>query len=117
MKTENIKAIFTNLLFVIGVILIIFGFVNGVSTLTKSFIFEKYPLDTYEETKCESEFAMQATSVGPDGKALPPQESPEARKDRLNKCKESLEMARKVKQTEDIVSSITTCLLYTSRCV
>ncbi len=108
MKTENIKAIFTNLLFVIGVILIIFGFVNGVSTITKSLVFEKYPLDSYEETKCETEFLNPTIVTTPDGKNTATQESQEEKEARLKKCEDSLVTRRKVKQTEDIVSSITT---------
>ena len=42
MKTNNlIKAIFTNLLYVIGIILIIFGFVRGTITGTYLVIFDK----------------------------------------------------------------------------
>lgn len=109
MKTDLIKAIFTNLLFVIGVILVIFGFVNGVSTVTKSIVFEKYPINTYDETRCESEFMNQPVTAGPDGKTVPVTEgSTEEKKERLKKCTESVELSRKVKQTEDIVSSITT---------
>ena len=104
MKTDLIKAIFTNLLFVIGVILVIFGFVNGVSTITKSIVFEKYPINTYDETRCESEYVNQPAPAGPDGKTAPvTQESTADRKERLKKCTESVELSRKVKQTEDIV--------------
>lgn len=108
MKTENIKAIFTNLLFVIGIILVIFGFVNGVSTATKSMVFDKYPLNSYDETRCETEFMNPTIVTTPDGKNTATQETQEEKKERMKKCQESLEMARKVKQTEDVVSSITT---------
>lgn len=108
MKTENIKAIFTNLLFVIGVILVIFGFVNGVSTATKSMVFDKYPINSYDETKCDMEYMVPTMAASPDGKTIPPQDSKEDKEARMKKCEDSLEMQRKVKQTEDIVSSITT---------
>ena len=55
MKAESIKAIFTNLLFVIGVILLIFGFIQGALTASRLVVFEQYPLNSYEETRCELE--------------------------------------------------------------
>src|SRR3990167_7920317 len=51
MKTTIIKAIFTNLLFVIGVILMVIGFIRGTTTAVNSIVFEKYPLEQYEKTR------------------------------------------------------------------
>ena len=52
-KGDTIKAIFTNLLFLIGVILIVVGFIRSTSTFVKFLVFNKYPLDTYMENSCE----------------------------------------------------------------
>lgn len=101
MKSETVKAIFTNLLFVIGVILIIFGLFRGTLTLTRIIVFENYPLQPYEETRCELE-PLPATIVD-GGKETPLSEK--ELKDRSEKCKANLEYLRKVKKTEDIVTS------------
>jgi hypothetical protein len=101
MKTEIIKATFTNLLFVIGVILLIFGFVRGTSTIAKMMVFDKYPLQSYEETRCEME-------VVPVTKEMVNVESGEQQQERRELCLTSLENARKVRQVEDMVSSLTT---------
>lgn len=105
MKTDTIKAIFTNLLFVIGIILLIFGFIQGSLTATRLVVFETYPLNSYEETRCEYDF--QTTAFGPDGKQLA-EPNPEDVAKRKEACKASIEQERKVKKTEDIVSAITT---------
>jgi len=101
MKTQTIKAIFTNLLFVIGVILLVIGFIRGTSTAVKMVVFEKYPLQNHEETRCE---------LG-QTRAMPLEEKPievdEATKEEnKEKCLNDLEHARKVKQVEDVTASI-----------
>ena len=102
MKTENIKAIFTNLLFVIGVILMITGFVRGTSTIAKSLIFDKYPLNSYEETKCELGTAPRVAY----GEEIAGSANKETLEEREEKCLESLEQSRDVQQTEDIAYSV-----------
>lgn len=107
MKSETIKAIFTNVLFVIGVILLIFGFSRGLLTGVKLVIFDTYPLDMYQETRCELEMAPLPIEKT-DGTTEPVTEA--ERSQRLQQCKESLEFQRKIKLTEDIVTSITTLI-------
>lgn len=104
MKSDTIKAIFTNILFVIGVILIIIGFTQGTLTITRMFVFDKYPLNSYEETRCEFESGMSKPVIQ-DENATPLSDA--EIKDRKEKCLVSLEYQRKVKKTEDIVGSIT----------
>ena len=104
MKSQTIKAIFTNLLFVIGVILLIFGFIRGSITLTRLVIFDKYPLQSYEETRCQIDLLPQPVSTDGKTQLLSQKES----QDRQEKCTASLEHERKVRQTEDIVYSVTT---------
>lgn len=64
-KGETIKAIFTNLLFLIGVILMIVGFIRGTSTTVKFLVFDKYPLNSYEETRCD--YPQYSKPINPDG--------------------------------------------------
>lgn len=106
MKAETIKAIFTNLLFVIGVIFIIYGFIQGALTTVRLFTFEKYPLQTYEETRCDNSYPAIAMPYSPD--ASPPPPTDQDFLDQKAKCQESLNYERNVKKTEDIVVSITT---------
>ncbi len=104
MKAETIKAIFTNLLFVIGVMLLIFGFIQGTQTAVRLATFDQYPLNPYEETRCENEFPAMRPIMDP----TQPQFTDEQQTERRQKCEASLTYQRKVKQTEDIVVSITT---------
>lgn len=109
MNTEKIKAIFTNLLFVIGIILVIVGFVRGALTTTQVVVFDKYPLAPYEETRCDQGMMpipyVPTTKEG-ETSVLTKTEL----KDLKDKCLASMELGRKVKMTEDIVISITTLL-------
>ncbi len=103
MKTEIIKAIFTNLLFVIGVILAVFGFIRGTLTITRLVVFDTYPLASYEETRCSVETSPRV--IGVDGKEM---ETKEDAAKRMELCVESLEKQRDIKKVEDIATSIST---------
>lgn len=103
MKPEIIKAIFTNLLFVIGVILAVFGFIRGTLTVTRLAVFDKYPLASYEETRCTMETAPRI--IGVDGKEM---ETKDDVAKRMALCVESLEAQRDIKKVEDIATSIST---------
>ena len=106
MKSETIKAIFTNLLFVIGIILLIFGFITSAQTATKMVLFDKYPLSSSAETRrdTDSQFApMQVDKNGKDIKV--PKEEKEALK---KKCMTALEQERKVRMSQDIVTALST---------
>ncbi|MEX0895885.1 MAG: hypothetical protein WDZ94_03010 [Patescibacteria group bacterium] len=104
MKTEVIKAAFTNILFVIGVILLIFGFISGTQTASKILLFEQYPLNSYEETRCEMNGAYPST---PRGDTTISAEDVEAQRER---CYRSLEQERTLKQVSDIVTATTTLI-------
>lgn len=90
-----VKTIFVNLLFLIGVILIVIGFIGGTSTVVKLAVFDKYPLESYEETRCE----IAARPVMPE-EAMP--------KDMQTseKCLERLEDDRKLKLVEDVTNAV-----------
>jgi len=106
-KTEKIKAIFTNLLFVIGIVLVIVGFIRGTLTITQIIVFDKYPINSYEETRCDQGIVpVEATKKEGETSALTKIEI----KEQKDKCLSSIEQGRKVKMTEDIVTSITTLL-------
>lgn len=100
MKSNTIKAIFTNLLFVIGVILLIFGFTQGALTVTRSLTFPQYPLPSYEETRCQFEFIRPAL----DESTVPMNDA--ELEDRQKRCEDTLVNERKLRQTEDLVTSI-----------
>lgn len=106
MKTNTIKAIFTNLLFVIGVGLIIFGFIRGTLTVSRLVVFDKYPLQQYEEQRCEYEVMPIPMEEG-KGDALP---APEDMQSRKEKCLDSVEHQRNVRKIEDVVTAITTLI-------
>lgn len=99
----KIKEIFTNLLFVLGVILMVVGFVKGVSVVAKSIIFDKYPLDSYKETECDLRPGPRAVLLQEEvAEPLPEGKNVENKQ----KCLEKLEQSRQVEQVEDITSSI-----------
>lgn len=107
MNTDLIKATFTNLLFVIGVILLIVGFAQGTNTLVKSIAFEKYPLQSYEETRCETEFMYPTYPVDINSDKEVQQPDDAQKEKRLQNCLTSVENQRTTKQVEDAVSSFT----------
>lgn len=104
MKAETIKAIFTNVLFVIGVVLMIFGFTRGSLTVVRLLTFDKYPLESYEETRCELEF--QNRFPMPEGSTAVI--SDEEKQKSLQKCQSVVEHDRQVRKVEDIVTSVST---------
>ncbi len=104
-KTAIIRVIFTNVLFVIGVILLVIGFVQGSLTAAKMVIFEKYPLNSYEESRCDASYFATPKPVAIDD-VTPIDTNSEEYKQQQTECKRQLEFDRKVRQTEDIVGSI-----------
>jgi len=107
MKVDTIKAIFTNLLFVVGVILLIYGFIQGSLTIARSLIFDQYPLNSYEETRCEYEFAAPKETVGV-AKATPSGETANQSRQTYEGCQQQLNYQRKIRQTEHIVGAVST---------
>ncbi|MDQ3008430.1 MAG: hypothetical protein M3Q81_02425 [bacterium] len=103
MNTETIKAIFTNVLFVMGVILVIFGFVQGSLTAVRILTFDRYPLDSYEESRCELDYGF-AMNRGEESPAL----TEEQINQRRAECQSTLDRERQVRQSEHIVSALTT---------
>ena len=103
MKSETIKAIFTNLLFVLGVILLIFGFTQGALTTARIIAFDKYPLPSYEETRCEIEFSRPLYI--PEEESIAPL-SEEELEMRREKCEQSLEQQRQINKVENVVTSV-----------
>lgn len=106
MKVESIKAIFTNLLFVLGVILTVIGFVRTSMFAVKVIAFDKYPLPEWEEARC-------VINPGPlpkfDTQDPQTKEIEERRAvEEEARCKISQETRRSNKIVEDSVSGITT---------
>jgi hypothetical protein len=106
-KTPIVKAIFTNLLFVIGVILMVVGFVRGTSTFSKLAFFEIYPLPGYEESRCEFGYYMEPAVVKEDGTTAEQTAEAKAEQEKQKeRCKQELERTRTVQKVEDVVSSV-----------
>lgn len=103
--TPTIKAIFTNFLFVLGAILMVVGFVRGTSTIAKLAFFEKYPLEPYEEGRCEAGFfpELVKAETQTDAQFEETKKQQEAQRER---CRQDLEHSRSVKKVEDTVTSI-----------
>jgi hypothetical protein len=121
LKNSSVKAIFTNLLFVIGVILMVIGFVNGTTTAAKLAFFDQYPLHSYEENRCDNEAYLRSAplelGIGKQDLQINDASTPAeiaAKKEVFNKkmeaqkekCIKELDRLRKLKQVEDTVSSI-----------
>ena len=103
MKPEIIKSIFTNLLFVIGVILMVVGFIRGTATIANSIVFEQYPLDEWQETRCTIDMSYQDPTLLP-ADAIPA-ETKEGFEQRRAECQQALDTTRKTKQVNDITYS------------
>ena len=104
MKPEIIKAIFTNLLFVIGVVLMVIGFIQGTSTIVKSMAFSQYPLDEWQETRCTVDLSWSDPSLMTgDQNSSETQESFNQRK---LECQQAVDNTRQTKQVNDITNSI-----------
>lgn len=118
MKTDFVKAIFTNVLFVIGVILLIVGFTMGTNTAVKSIVFDVYPLDSWEENRCNEldQYYGPGTYVEKpviensetENVTDDQQAKQEAEKEeRVEKCVVAQTQQRQRKQVEDIVGAFT----------
>jgi len=103
MRIKTIKAIFTNLLFVIGVVLVIFGFTRGALTAANLVVFDKYPLNSYEERQCGEGFTrvpMKPLDVEVSNTPNTVTKSQKA------ECEASLEHSRKIKMINDVIGSL-----------
>mgnify|MGYP003425706023 CR=1 FL=1 len=103
MKPEIIKAIFTNLLFVIGVVLMVVGFIRGSSTGINSVVFDQYPLEEWQETRCSLDMGFQEPSIKVVDTEL--RETKESFEQRRVACQQALDTTRKTKQVNDITYS------------
>lgn len=103
MKPEIIKSIFTNLLFVMGVVLMVVGFIRGTVTLANSIAFDQYPLDEWQETRCTLDLSYQDPSLLPADVA--PTETKESFEQRKTECQQALDTTRRTKQVSDITYS------------
>jgi hypothetical protein len=95
---KSIILVFGNLLFLIGVILLVVGFVRGLQTAAFSLFLDKYPLQSYEEN-CALAYGRP---IDNNYKGPSDQELQDEKKD----CESRIERSRKVKQIGDISGSI-----------
>lgn len=101
MRVETIKAIFTNLLFVIGIVLLIVGSGVAVSTVVKLVVFDEYPLPFYEEQQCDLSYLRpvvekESGDVSSDEKLA---------EDKLN-CEQRLTQSRKLRLVENVSQAV-----------
>lgn len=112
MKIETIKAIFINTLFLSGVILLIVGFAIGLNTAAKSLLLLEYPLDSWDETRCDMDnwsYPLYADSYTDERTVLTAEERERQevqQQARLERCLEGVERSRKAKQISHSVTSI-----------
>ncbi len=104
MKPETIRSVFTNLLFVIGVVLLVVGFTRGTLTVAHLLTFNKYPLNGYDEGRCIGMYPQPVVLEGMEGKTTPLITDGDSKRQK-EECLLSLENERKIKKVEDIVSS------------
>jgi len=103
MKPEIIKSIFTNLLFVIGVVLMVVGFIRGTATIANSIVFDQYPLDEWQETRCSIDMNYQDPALLPSDTS--PTETKGSFEQRKVECQQALDTTRRTKQVNDITYS------------
>lgn len=106
MKTKTITVIFNNILFVIGVILLIVGFWRTTSVVLKSAMFDQYPLQVWDEGRCDDPYVY-----GPVESMAEAEETIQRDEERVEElrqeCLSSLERQRSSKQVDDIAAAST----------
>lgn len=100
-NTPFIKAIFTNLLFVVGIALMVIGFVRGASTISKIAFFDQYPLPSYEESRCEFGYYPDPMLTSEAA-----EEQKKQMDEQKRKCQADVERGRSVQKVEDVTFSV-----------
>lgn len=104
MKATSIKALSMNIIFIIGVVLTVIGFVNGTSAVVRTIVFDQYPLNTYDEDRCsQTVYAPMLLEKRVADEVIVP-DSVE-KEQQLQECERSLAHSRKVKQVNDYTIS------------
>lgn len=102
-STQTITTFFMNLLFAIGVILMIAGFVFGFKTLSYTLFLDEYPLEPYEQDCWQYSRPVMVDSPQLNQDATPPaqlSENPDPQ------CLSQITARRKVKQIENLTNSL-----------
>lgn len=82
----------------------IVGFIQTTLTVTRLATFDKYPLDTWDESRCDNNYVPIAEPLTTEKRGT--EMSDEEIEKLKAKCLASVEMQRRVKQTEDVVKSV-----------
>lgn len=98
-KSTNIVSIFINFLFVVGVILMVVGFVGGLRFTAYTYIFDEYPLGAYEDCSYMTRPYIAADSKDADSEN-------EIYQKELDRCEESLKGRRKIAQVNEAVQAV-----------
>ena len=96
MLKQSIPTIYFYLLSAVGMVLLIIGLFKTTHFLSGVMFFDKYPLQSYSETRCEN----MPQPVTENGKTLPLQ------KETMDLCLKSLEKERLATKQNDLEQSI-----------
>lgn len=107
MNTKSIVTIFQNILFVIGVILTIIGTSLTVTLVAKLVIFDSYPLNEYEENRCQYQNYPTRSVIEPGQQATATPEEAEAER---QECLDQVEVLRKVRLVEHVSQAAVTLI-------
>ena len=96
---QTIAAFFINFLFVVGVILLVVGFIRSLRLAAYTLLFDQYPLGPYEDCSY-----MVKPVIAP-GSQLDTDTSDLARQEQ-DRCQKSLASRRKVQQVDEAVQAV-----------
>lgn len=107
-SNPTVRALYLYLFSGLGVILMIIGAYLSVLYFVRITQFEKYPLPSYEETRCD--FVSDYPPFPPPGEttvATPTEDT----ENRRQECLTQLEQTRQRKETEDFTAALTLLVL------
>jgi hypothetical protein len=99
-RTKNIMLIFLNFIYVLGIILTIVGFIQGLQTLAYSLLLDKYPANMYEDNCSRVNYPKPVDPPAVE------KESQQDLADQKQECLSGLERQRKIKQINDATRSV-----------
>jgi len=100
--TSIITSVYFYVMFAVGAVMTAVGVYGLIQWGIQSLAFESYPLQ-YQESRCEYMLEQPAVVKEPGSAEVPEQTSPE---DRYQRCLQSLESERHVRQVTDLSRAI-----------
>lgn len=102
MTSDKIKSIFSNFLFTVGVLMVVFGFIFGTHTAVKVLFFDTYPLDIWQEQQCDS--GMLVRPQDPNAEEI----NEELYDKEQERCETRLNRLRDIRKATDLATSLAT---------